>query len=59
MFLCTFPGIYGIYRVGGDKLMQILSDNDLFNINGGSALVISVFYGLLKVVRWISKFIRF
>ena len=39
--------------------MQILSDNELFNINGGSSIVACTYYGLIKVVRWISKFVRF
>ena len=39
--------------------MQILSDNDLFNINGGSSIVACTYYGLIKVIRWISKLLRF
>ena len=39
--------------------MKILSDNDLFNINGGSSIVACTYYGLIKVMRLISKFVRF
>ena len=39
--------------------MQILSDNDLFNINGGSSIVVCTYYGLIKVIKWIAKFVRF
>ncbi len=39
--------------------MQILSDKDLFNINGGSSIIVCTYYGLIKIIKWISKFIRF
>ncbi len=39
--------------------MTILSDNDLFNIKGGSSIIACTYYGLIKVMRWISKLLRF
>ena len=39
--------------------MQELSKTEMLNINGGSSLMITPYYGFVKVIKWISKFIRF
>lgn len=39
--------------------MQELSKTEMLNINGGSSLMITPYYGFVKVIKWISKFVRF
>lgn len=39
--------------------MQELSKTEKLNINGGSSLMITPYYGFIKVMKWISKFVRF
>lgn len=39
--------------------MQELSKTEMLNINGGSSLMITPYYGFIKVMKWISKFVRF
>lgn len=39
--------------------MQELSKTEMLNINGGSSLMITPYYGFVKVIKWISKFIKF
>ncbi len=39
--------------------MQILSDNDLFNIYGGSSIMVCTCNGLIKIIKWIFKFLSF
>ena len=39
--------------------MHELSKTEMLNINGGSSLVITPYYGFIKVMKWISKFVRF
>lgn len=39
--------------------MQELSKTEMLNINGGSSLIITPYYGFIKVMKWISKFVRF
>ena len=39
--------------------MQELSKTEMLNINGGSSLMITPYYGFVKAIKWIFKFIRF
>ena len=39
--------------------MQILSDNDLLNINGGSSIMACAYYGLINVMKFIAKSLIF
>ena len=39
--------------------MQELSKTEMLNINGGSSLMITPYYGFIKVMKWISNFIKF
>lgn len=39
--------------------MQELSKTEMLNINGGSSLMITPYYGFVKVIIWISKFVKF
>lgn len=39
--------------------MQELSNTEMLNINGGSSLMITPYYGFVKVIKWISKFVKF
>lgn len=39
--------------------MQELSKTEMLNINGGSSLMITPYYGFVKVIKWISKFVKF
>ena len=39
--------------------MQELSKTEMLNINGGSSLMITPYYGFIKAIIWISKFVRF
>lgn len=36
--------------------MQELSISETLNINGG-ALIISTYYGLIKIIKWITNFV--
>ena len=38
--------------------MQELSKTEMLNINGGSSLMITPYYGFVKAIKCISKFIR-
>ena len=35
--------------------MQILNENDLFNINGGSSILACMYHKLINVIRHIYK----
>lgn len=37
--------------------MQELSKIEMLNINGGSSIVACTYYGLVKIMKWITKFI--
>lgn len=39
--------------------MQELNKHEMLNINGGSSLMITPYYGFVKVIKWISKFVKF
>ena len=39
--------------------MQELSKSEMLNINGGSSLMITPFYGFIKVMKWIAKIINY
>lgn len=39
--------------------MQELSKTEMLNINGGSSLMITPYYGFVKIIKWISKFVKF
>ena len=39
--------------------MQELSKTEMLNINGGTSLMITPYYGFVKVIKWISKFVKF
>lgn len=39
--------------------MQEVSKTEMLNINGGSSLMITPYYGFVKVIKWISKFVKF
>ena len=39
--------------------MQELSKTEMLNINGGSSLMITPYYGFVKAIKWISKFVKF
>lgn len=37
--------------------MQELSISETLNINGGASLIISTYYGLIKIIKWITNFV--
>ena len=37
--------------------MQELSKTEMLNINGGSSFMITPYYGFIKAMRWITKFV--
>ncbi len=37
--------------------MQELSQTEMLNINGGSSIMITPYYGFIKAMKWITKFI--
>lgn len=37
--------------------MKILSNNELYNINGGASLMITPLYGFIKVMKYVTKVI--
>lgn len=39
--------------------MQELSKTEMLNINGGSSLMVTPYYGFVKAIKWIAKFVRF
>ena len=38
--------------------MRELSKNEMLNINGSSLIVVCTYYGLIKFIKWIYKFIN-
>ena len=38
--------------------MQVLNKNELINIIGGSYLMITPYYGFVKVIKYIAKIIN-
>ena len=37
--------------------MRELSQSEMLNINGGSSIVACTYYGLIKIIRCITKFV--
>lgn len=37
--------------------MQILSRDELLDINGGASIMITPYYGFIKAMKWITKFV--